>query len=819
MTSIPEKPQLPTPPRTVSRMVVSVSLGVALGVAEVLALGVLALAVLLWMPMQYAIALGYGALVFGVLLLSTFNGSLPGAVERTVARPVWLVRTGGVIAFVLFVMASLFFTAGQETASTGLDWAYAGGIVTVGAMLVHWSLTPAPSSDDLSGNRFLMTHTRWLPLVIGVLLLWFLAEISGRAYEIYPLLFISSNVQFLILILGVGLVGYGLAGQRYTQVYVRAKGDTVRVRTPVPGGLNLRSLVRGWDRAEVIALVVIMLIALGLRIYELGTAQRLFIDEVHFSNPVTHFFSNDNVRLFQPFSSVAAFPYLFPYMQAHGVFLFGSDLFGLRIISAVFGTANVLALYLLARTAFNVRVALLSAALLAALPVHIQFSRLGLNNVVDPVFGTLACYFVLRGLKYPDQMRGHFAWAGVMIGLTQYFYEGGRFMYAPLIVGWLVVLVLGLNFQQMGRALAALIDRDRNALMRALTPRRFNGRRALFAFGAAAIFVGMPVYYTLIAQDWSISVRLETAGVGQRVTKEITTAADFLDHFSDRFNEAFLIHVSIPEAQLYYGGHHPFLMGFMIPFAGFGFFYLVAAAGAGWLFHERSRQWQIMRAAATLLFLWVMLTWMGNALMQESRISARYVVAFPALALIVAIGMDQVATLTLPRDVPTQKLLLAISITVLVTLQGFYYFGPYMQTFNEQFRADRGRNLDVEDALFRSRDFPDYTHVTIVDDPAWYNPDVNNLLQYLRGDPVRTVFIEAIKPEEFTAEFINQRPLDRPNAFFIGPDDTESIERLLTYLPSLDGPQYTEFDASKERGFVLYFMPQATDSTAVGAAE
>ncbi|HRF98926.1 MAG TPA: hypothetical protein PLZ51_27135, partial [Aggregatilineales bacterium] len=82
-------------------------------------------------------------------------------------------------------------------------------------------------------------------------------------------------------------------------------------------------------------------------------------------------------------------------------------------------------------------VAFVSAVMLATLPIHIQFSRLALNNIADPLFGTLTFYFIARGFKYPHKMRGNFAWAGAMLGLTQYFYEGGRFLYPALTLGWL----------------------------------------------------------------------------------------------------------------------------------------------------------------------------------------------------------------------------------------------------------------------------------------------------------------------------------------------------------------------------------------------
>src|SRR5690606_27829994 len=117
--------------------------------------------------------------------------------------------------------------------------------------------------------------------------------------------------------------------------------------------------------------------------------------------------------------------------------ILGHNLTGLRIFSAVFGTLTVPALYLLARELFDRRTALLAALLLATFPPHIHFSRLGLNNIADPLFGVLALAFLVRGLK-----RGglrDYALSGVMLGLTQYFYEGGKLLYPLLFGAWLLL--------------------------------------------------------------------------------------------------------------------------------------------------------------------------------------------------------------------------------------------------------------------------------------------------------------------------------------------------------------------------------------------
>src|SRR5207302_5809598 len=62
--------------------------------------------------------------------------------------------------------------------------------------------------------------------------------------------------------------------------------------------------------------------------------------------------------------------------------------------------------------------------------LHVQFSRLALNQPGDILFGTLTFYFLLRGLRrgYPVD----FVWCGVSLALSQLFFVMGRQI--PLIL-------------------------------------------------------------------------------------------------------------------------------------------------------------------------------------------------------------------------------------------------------------------------------------------------------------------------------------------------------------------------------------------------
>ncbi|PJF23324.1 MAG: hypothetical protein CUN56_01540 [Phototrophicales bacterium] len=690
---------------------------------------------------------------------------------------------GGVTAG-LFIIASLYFTASQTLEWQGMDWVYTGGLVGGAALLLRWIQTAPPLKQPQSVP---LTHyrIRWVPLMIGTVLLMITAEINGNLFDPTFLRKITSHMQFVLLVVGMICVTIGMAGKRVSPMSIST-----------PRGWH-------WQRDELLMVLLIFIVAISTRLYQLGTAQRFWIDEVHFSNPILYLAGNPYIELLTPFSNVAAFPYVFPYMQWHMVKLFGHDLTGLRMISALIGAAGVLALYLLSRELFGKRVGGISAALLAAFPVHIQFSRIGLNNIVDPLLGTLVCYFIVRAWKNPERARVYFAWAGVCLGLTQYFYEGGRFLFPTLTACWLIAAGVWVHMR-VGERLVRAIWRDDATLLRHHL--RANYQRFLQSSTVmiiVAILIAAPIYYMLIARHYSLGSRMESAGMNTGVTQYFDDPFDLVTHIFRRVNESFLIHVTIPEAQLYYGGDHPFLLPFLTPFFLLGGVYCFWMLTLGFL--RRDAKAELEGLGALLLVIWVLLTWFGNALLQESRISARYVVSFPAISLLVALGIHWILDNIWQGMARMQNYVAMMLVVALVIPQIWFYFGPHMVRFNQQFRDSRGRNLDVDDALFRSRDFPAGTMIHIVDSPAWYETDVNNMMRYLSPQAIKDV--RTLEPVEFHSAYLNALPLTIDHAFYIAPDDQLDIRLLQRRFPHIQGPFYTDFEASKEKGFALYYLP------------
>ena len=259
---------------------------------------------------------------------------------------------------------------------------------------------------------------------------------------------LSLDVQFLLLAGGIAGVAWGL-------------GDDTKIQSTAKTPCWVQRRSPREKRFLFLALGLITLLAFVVRVWQLETSVHYFVDELNFVEGVVDVMqarqAGEVLHLVHPFHWLTAFPRLFPYWQSWGVALAGQNYTGFRLASAVLGTLTVPAVYLLGKHLFDKRVGLLAALLLATFPPHIHFSRLGLNNVADPLFGTLALAFLARGLREGKQ--GDFALAGVMLGMTQYFYEGGRLLY-PIVVGlWLAFSIVA-NRQVIKKTKATTINQD-----------------------------------------------------------------------------------------------------------------------------------------------------------------------------------------------------------------------------------------------------------------------------------------------------------------------------------------------------------------------
>ena len=669
-----------------------------------------------------------------------------------------LSRGLGLLACVFMVLSAVFF----QPATGGAFLKEAAALMLLGMAALWGALwryersgrgepPVRPNAPSQSFPR--LNGLRWLAL--GILYLAVLAEISGRLLDSPYLANVSHHVQFVLFVAGIVLVTWGIGGRS--------------LDSDETASLPLSIVWRGGRgvRYDFWLIVLITLLAFAVRFWQLGDAVHHFVDEIHFSTAVAHFWlaPEDNVELLAPFGSITAFPWLYPYVQAGAVAILGRNLEGLRAVSAALGALTIPALYLLARTLFDRKTALIAALVLATFPPHVNFSRIGLNNVADPLFGTLGLAFLARGLKSGRRM--DFAIAGTAAGLTQYFYEGGRFLFVFLFCLWLIGYLL------VGR-------RD----ARSSHAQRGEVRQGIVVFILTAFIVAAPVYYTLYALQRPFAPRMDIVGVGGSYWLRAVGSGGG-QTFDQHILMPLLTFVFMPEQALYYAGDQPMVLSVFVPV------FLLGAAYALW-------RW---RGAGMPLALWVLLTAAGNSLMTYGAIYARYVVVFPALALLIALGVRQVAPLILPTRIYRRygTAILALAAIAIAAVQTAYYFGPHLTDYNWRIRP----HADEQDALFRSVGFPPGTRIHLITPVSHDTAYVYGVLGYLADH----LSITIVHPDEVTDDYLYGLSRRIDHAFFVEPDDRRTPELLAQHF-NLQPPQYSPFNVPRERQFTLYYAPR-----------
>lgn len=215
---------------------------------------------------------------------------------------------------------------------------------------------------------------------------------------------------------------------------------------------------RALDRrrlALVAALTLVVALALALRVVSLESYPPLFhgdegemgVDALAIARG-----SPDAPPLFG--TGWLEHPSLHFYLEALSIDLFGVTIFSLRLVTALWGTAGVIATFFAGRELVSTRAGVLAAAIAASAPVDLQLSRVSLNNVETAVLSALAVGLLARSIRLAHEARergGQQLWdtgapaaaalAGLAAGLALYFYFASRLVpvVLALILAWAAV--------------------------------------------------------------------------------------------------------------------------------------------------------------------------------------------------------------------------------------------------------------------------------------------------------------------------------------------------------------------------------------------
>jgi 4-amino-4-deoxy-L-arabinose transferase-like glycosyltransferase len=508
------------------------------------------------------------------------------------------------------------------------------------------------------------------------------------------------------------------------------------------------------------AIGAIMLLAIGLRLWQLNISIHFLVDELSFTTGILNIRARDTTEILLPMEGTAAFPYIFAYWQSKGVEVLGRNLAGLRVASAVIGTLTIPALYGLAKALFDGKTALLAAFLLAVFPPHLHFSRIGLTEIASCLFGTLALAFLARGII--SNRRLDYVIGGAMLGMTQYFHEGGRLLFTPLAVAWVIALFI---------------------LWR---PRARAHFRDLIMAGLAAVIVALPIYYTLVARGLPLGARISAPNItlDSEYWRNMFASGDFSQHIRLHILDSLLVYVHQQDRTFFYNGQTGLVLLYLVPVL------LLGVAFALW-------RWRA--PGPCLLILWVLATSAGNSFLTETVTVPRYVVVFPALVLLVALGIRYTLLLILPGLQRAQWLIAGGLAAVFAVLQVHYYFNEHLPIYNFAAR-DALPHRDGQDAILRSVKFPPGTQIHFISDSPPNGHYTLGLMSFLTDD----LTVEIITTEEFTPTYVNNLNLDVDHAFYVD-EATGVFSLLLRGLFDVEAPVYGPFDLPHSQQFILYY--------------
>ncbi len=295
------------------------------------------------------------------------------------------------------------------------------------------------------------------------------------------------------------------------------------------------------------------------------------------------------------------------FLQALSMKLFGTDVFGLRLLSVLLGTLTIPLFYLLVRRLFDRELALVATLLFTFYDFHIHYSRLAANNIADPLFACLTLWLLCRGIA--GRRRLDFVLAGLALGLAQYFYMGARLI--PIIV----VVYLAL---------------------RVVKEREFLGRHwaDVVAMFFAVWLIVAPLYVYFWQHPGVYNSRLNQVGIiqsGWLEREQAITNRTAASLVAEQFRRSAFAFNYYHDRVVWYGPSRP-LLGFA---ASIFFVFGLAYAMYRGLDH---------RYSLFTVWFWLGVVF-GSALMESPPSSMRLVTLAPVLCFLVAVGVFKVIEL------------------------------------------------------------------------------------------------------------------------------------------------------------------------------
>lgn len=591
---------------------------------------------------------------------------------------------------------------------------------------------------------------RWFWIVVSVIcMIIFTLMNAPKSWALpnYPIFFGVGKAHEQMLVLCIGLL---------TLLY----------------GFGVRFIPRRfqWERHHTV-LIVILLIAGFMRLWNLEEAARFFMDEFLFIKGINTISSN-SVQLLYPSSN--AFTDIFSYLQYALKTLTEPNLTALRIPSALFGLWAVLGVYMLAKEFFHVRIALLSAFLLALMPAHIHFSRIGINNIAGASIGIWSFAYMMRGMR--RQQLSDFALAGVCLGLTHYFYEGERLFLTAFFLCWLAWITVFCR---------------RKSLF------RLPYLKELVVVVFCLLAVTTPLYHTLWSQGHSFARRLDITHNPDMPMLEQTVILIG----NNPFDTALQRYTQTPSIDGFYQSEFAYVISLLVPFFLLGCVILI---------------WRIFTVYGALFIWWALGVSVANSFILDtySAASPRYVVVYAMLMMITAVGIHTLWSALSERV--TSRLRLWVQLGFWIYLGCFtvyqmdYYFNTVVQNFHDRVFAIRtviGRTQPAhDDMMLRAMNtLPDNTTLHVFTSALFPGDLITNVpIYYGRADEITVVHRIA---ENLTEDYFADLPHDSNHVFtftaYHAPKVVEMISKYFV-ITKIEG---SRFNIPGDVEMKFYFAP------------
>lgn len=516
-------------------------------------------------------------------------------------------------------------------------------------------------------------------------------------------------------------------------------------------------LVEWWQthRVDVLLLALIGLAALLIRVVGLETYPYAFInDEGEVGWEGLNIIQGVKSNFFS--TGWAGQPMLSFLPVALSIKLFGISAFAVRIVSAVQATLAVVALYLLAREAFGRPVAVFASCLLAALPWHVHFSRLGVMNAGDSFYSAVVLWLTYRALRrgrYIDYLP-----VGLMTGLSLYTYVGSRLVIA-MAVGVLVYAII----------------RQRNYL------RTHFRHLAIFIF--AFLIVASPAIYSFSLHFDEFMGRVNTEGllannrIQQIATESGIQPSDFLMR---QIQNSTTIFFATPGPDQFFDTPKPYLAWWTAALLFLGMLYVF------WNFTQ-------VRYIMLIGWFWAPVL-LGSALTIGPPSHQRMLSAAPAVVLIVAIGLWKFAQSFRKVTLAPKRLIL----TFCLLLVGFTAWQDYNFYFVGEFRTGHyfeveGNEFSYEVGLKAGALGPEY-RLLLIGDPYIFAPFAD--FHYLTNTTTLVEDFNSVTPET-----IASLTRDQGIFFAVIPQRVEELRLVQQQLP---GGKWFEVSRHTQEGILYY---------------